>query len=429
MRKLIRNLLCLAVAALALTIPDSQAFASFNPEDWPRYCEVETGDTSKGYAMVEISGPLFDASGPDFHDVRVGQSDNAKTEEIPYDIVSKPYPAKETALPASLLNRGSSGKNTTATVDLGQKVQPHNHLVISTTGRDFIKEVTLEGSDDRHTWVKIRNSGKIADFTSRGPAYRRTDVTYDTVDFRYLRVTLSGGTGEAVYIDGIEVLYTGEAESPEKSVDMKITGREVSAQDKTSTIIITGGFNHLPVHRVELAAASTNFSRPVTIYGSSNLKEWLPVGAGVLASLDLTGFKEAHLSLPVTAEGYRYLKIIMNDGDSPPVKITGVTGFFYPRYFLFPCQEGYNYGIYFGNVSAKAPSYDIADFSSKVLETNPPVWKLSSSKVNPLFKEKPKVVPESEKHKWLLPGILAVLVAGLAVVIIKSLPKVMKGDE
>ncbi|MCL4442281.1 MAG: DUF3999 domain-containing protein [Firmicutes bacterium] len=413
---------------MVISVMAMPVMAAFNVSQWPKYCTVEPGDTTKGYVMAELSGPVYEAAFEDLRDVRVAQAAAGNYMEVPYDVVSRPDVPRETRLSASLINRGTIGKRSTATVYLGSSVSTHNHLRINTGSHDFIKVVTLEGSDDRTTWTKIGNSGKIADFSSAGQVFQRTDITYDPVDYRYLRVTLSGGTGEVVDITGIDVLFTDIKAGTEKGQDLRIVSQEVSPKDNSSIIVLTSGFANFPVHKVGFNVQSSNFSRPAVVYGSPDMKEWLPVGEGTLAAFSLADYSESQLTLPVNAPGYRYLKVVVRNGDSSPIRFGGAKGYYFPRYILFPVKPGSQYGIYFGNRTVNAPDYDLSSFSQKVLDTNPPVWQLSSPQANPLYKETPKVVPESEKHKWLLPGILTILVAGLALFIFRSLPKVMKND-
>ena len=429
MRKYLYVILFVVAASATFGILTPPAQAAFNVSDWPRYCAVESGDTTGGYALTEISGSLYEGAFEDLRDVRVAQTTAGKIEEVPYDVVSRSNVPKEIQLTASLMNRGVTGKSSTATVFLGASGLTHNHLKINTGSRDFIKEVTLEGSDDRTTWVKVKNSGKIADFSSSGRVFHQTDITYDSIDYPYLRVTLSAGTGEVVNIDGIEVFFDDIKAGNENYMELRVIDRQVSKKENTSIITMTSGYSNFPLHRVALSAGSTNFSRPAVIYGSADMKAWHQVGEGSLASFSLANYSESQMFLAVNSPGYRYLRVVVRNGDSAPVNFTGARGYYYPKYLLFPCKSGSRYGVYYGNRFVKTPEYDLNSFSVKILDTNPPVWKLSLPQANPLYQVKPKVVPESEKYKWLLPGILAVLVAALAVFIIKAVPKVMKDRD
>jgi hypothetical protein len=408
-----------------MTVP---ALAEFTVSQWQQFGEITTGDTAKGYALVEVTGPLAEQAAADLRDVRVVKTSGGSLEEIPYDIVTSTVQQQERSLSAAVLNRGTAGRDSTAIIDLGSSMMPHNRLRIHTASRNFIKEVTLAGSQNRQTWVEIRNSGKIADFRTTGQVFRQTEISYDSTDFRYLRIALAEGTGDAVVIDGIDVLYIENAPENEKHLPMKITDQETSAKDNSSIITMTGGFSKLTIDKLQFTVEDVNFSRPAVILASSDMKSWVRVGEGTLASFKLTNYTGTQLTLPLTPTSYRYLRVIIENGDSAPVKVLEVKGLYNPRYILFPVEAGGSYRVYVDNNAAQVPKYDLASFSDRVVAADPPIWGLAELQKNPEFKEN-KVVPASEKHKWLLPGVLAVLVAGLGFFIVRTLPKVMNDGK
>lgn len=423
--KKLTTVLAVVIAGALVLIPASPVLAAFAAGQWLKYCTIETGDISRGYALTEITGPLYQGAARDFRDIRVIGTAGNKTEEVPYDIVTVSALPQTIKLPAAMINRGISDKKSTATVDLGKKVR-HNNLNINTRSRDFIKEVTVEASEDGTSWLKVKSSGKIADFTSTGQLFHQTHVAYDPVDYRYLRVTLDGGSGKAVEIDGIEILFTDDKSGAEKNLEMEIVSQGQSKKDNTTEIVVTGGFNNFPIHSLNFAVDNTNFNRAAVIFGSNDRKEWEQVGDGQLVSFNLSGYTDVQLNVRINHTGYRFLKAVIHNGDSAPLRVLGVKGRYFPGYILFPCQTGREYRVYFGNQSAVAPAYDISAFSSRILSTNPPEWKLSAPRANPEYKT--PLPPESERQKWLLPSVLAILIAGLAVFIIKLVPKVMKGE-
>jgi len=423
-----KNIVGFILVCALLGFVTAPALASFAMSQWQYFAEVTPGDTAKGYAMVELIGPLCEEAAADLRDLRVVKTGGGSLAEVPYDIVNPPARYKERSLSAVVLNRGTIGNNSTATVDLGSSTMPHNRLRINTASRNFIKEVTLEGSHDRETWVKINNSGKIADFNTAGQVFHQTKITYDSADFRYLRIELNKGSGDVVEIDGIDVLFDDNKPDAEKYLSIEITDRELSKGNSASIITMTGGFSKFPISKLRFVVEDVNFSRLAVVYGSSDMQTWERVGEGTLASFKLTNYTGSQLTIPLTPNSFRYLRVTVNNGDSAPLTISEVKGVYYPRFILFPVETGGTYRVYVNNSSAQAPSYDLAAFSKRVLDGNPPVWGLTAPQKNPEYKDT-TVVPESEKHKWLLPGVLALLVAGLALFIIRTIPKVMNDKK
>ncbi len=415
-------LLALAIIAV-VALP---AEAAFIPDRWQKYSSINQGDIAKGYAMVELTPEIYHAASRDLRDLRMVWMDNGQMKALPYDIVSY----EETAVKkhsVTVINKGINNAKSTATVFLGESTGLHNNLEIQTADRDFIKQVTIEGSNDKTDWVKLDSSGTIADVSASGDDFRRTGVTYSPNDYRYLRITLTGD-GNPVSIDSVYILYRSEKAKPERQLSVNIVSRKIIEKDRSESIILTSGFNNLKLQSLSFSVDSVNFSRDIVIFGSHDMKEWVFIGEGKLELLKLPRSKQQSLSVPVNSPGYRYLKVVIKNRDNPPLKISGVAAKFIPEYLLFPCEKGGSFRLYLSNPAAKAPEYDLVKLSSEIMTTQPPLWTVSQLQNNPVYKMEPEKVPESEKHKWLLPGILAVLVAVLAIVIIKSLPHITKNQ-
>lgn len=409
------------LAAIALPVE-----AAFTPDRWQKYSSISKGDTARGYALIELKPAIYHLASPDLSDLRVVRLENGKTEELPYDIVSYGQPGMQ-KFPVTVINRGVNKTKSTATVFLGKKSGLHNHLEIQTADRDFIKQVIIEGSDNKTDWVKLDSSGTIADVSASGDGFRRTGVKYSRTDYQFLRITLTGA-GKPVSIDGVDILFTSEESKTERQIKMNIVSREIIEKDKSESIILTSGLKNLNLHSLKFSVDPVNFSRDITVFSSQDMKEWFFTGEGKLEMLSLPQSKQPRLSLPINSPGYRYLKVVIRNGDNPPLKISGINANFSPDYLLFPCDKPGSLRLYMSNRSAKAPEYDLVKLSPEIMATRPPVWSVSNPQDNPLFKVEPVKIPESEKHKWLLPGILAVLVAVLAIFIIKSLPHVTKNQ-
>lgn len=418
--RLISFVFSLITVIFMVSVP---ANASVDTTRWQKYSLISAGDTEKGYALVELTPPIYHSSSPNLGDLRIVRLEGSKNEEVPYDIVDLNVPI-QVARPGELINRGTQGSTTTATVFLGKR-QIHNHLVIHTTDTDFIKEVTIEGSDDRTNWIKLDSPGKIADFSNSGEGFSKRDLIYNPVDYPYIRVTLTGA-GKPVKIDGVDILFETGGAKTERELLLKTERREYLPKEQSDVITVSSSYNNLLIDRLLFNIDCADFSRWVTVYGGNTTKEWFPVGEGKLESFKQSSYVKTEFSLPVNSQGYRYLKVVIRNGDSPPLKISSVRAVFTPRYLLFPYKKGGEYRIYLTNPVAKVPEYDIRGFSLKILETNPPIWTISDPKSNPHFKPAVKAIPESEKHKWLLPSVLALLVAGLAVIIMKVMPGVNK---
>jgi hypothetical protein len=85
----------------------------------------------------------------------------------------------------------TAGSSTEATIDLGENPSEHNEVQIETTGRDFRRRVTVEGSDSVGAWKTLRSDAVIFAFQSDGKSVESNSVTYPASRYRYLRVRVS----------------------------------------------------------------------------------------------------------------------------------------------------------------------------------------------------------------------------------------------
>ncbi|WP_418790292.1 DUF3999 family protein [Phosphitispora sp. TUW77] len=433
-RSLIFLNMILTAAILATTIYSTMAApveaaatasveAAFAPDMWQKYCLIEQGDTAKGYALIELTPAIYSLASSDLRDLRAAALKDGRIEELPYDVVSYGQTIVQKS-PVAVINRGVNKTKSTATVFLGENAGLHNHLEIRTADKDFIKQAAIEGSDDGVDWVQLDSSGTIADVTAYGDGFRRTGVNYSQTNYRFLRITLTGA-GDPVSIEGVDILFKNQQKAVERSIKLQVVSLKTIKKSKAESIILTSGFNNLKLHSLEFSVVEpADFSRDVSVFVSQDKENWVFAGEGKLEMLSLPQSKQPNLILPIDSQGYPYFEVLISNGDNPPLKISEVKGSYTPDYVLFPCQKKDSFRLYLSNKSANAPKYDLVNLSKKIMAASPPVWHITNPKDNPSYKAAP--VPESEQHNWLLPGILAIMAAALAFLIIKSLPHVMK---
>ena len=84
------------------------------------------------------------------------------------------------------------------------------------------------------------------------------------------------------------------------------------------------------------------------------------------------------------------------------------------RNIIFPSQAGGDYWLYFGNLQAHAPSYDLSMVLAKSTLDNAVSVSAEGRQANPGYKPpEPPVKPLSERYPGLLYGVLGIAVLGL----------------
>ena len=108
-----------------------------------------------------------------------------------------------------IFNCSRSGSLSEASVDLGEDPGDHNEVEVETTGTNFRRQVTVEGSDSDRDWKMLKNDGVIFSFSSQNDSVDSNTVSYPTSRYRYLRIRVQRdelNDREAPKIDGVKAM-------------------------------------------------------------------------------------------------------------------------------------------------------------------------------------------------------------------------------
>jgi Protein of unknown function (DUF3999) len=181
-----KSLLFVIVAALVLVVSVS---AQTSLSLWPYYVEITPASAAGQLYDVVVPLPVIDKARADLADLRLFDSANR---EIPYAIRIRRDLDERREIPTRLFNYGFAGPSTSeVTVDLGENPGEHNEIEIDTNGRNFRRQVVIEGSDSGREWRTLSSDGVLFSFASQNNVAESEKVTYPTSRYRYLRVKVS----------------------------------------------------------------------------------------------------------------------------------------------------------------------------------------------------------------------------------------------
>jgi hypothetical protein len=179
---------------------------------------------------------------------------------------------------------------------------------------------------------------------------------------------------------------------------------------------------NLPVTRLECRPRATLFQRSVQAW------EEVPDGRGgrfrrELGSADWKRMTDSKnfLTLNLTSRPQTDTLFLETDnGDNPPIELDNFRLTYPVTRLVFKSSEPPT--LYYGNPSIPAPSYDLSLVAAKLLSADKVVATLGAEDV---LKEAAWTEgdPLTGVRGWLFWGILALVVAGLIVVIVRLLPK------
>jgi len=174
-------------------------------------------------------------------------------------------------------------------------------------------------------------------------------------------------------IDSIQAWHLDDAAEIKAADDVEIpVGAfrvEEEPQEKRTRVRVTSGGE--PISGLRLAVADRNFGRPARVerpQPATRTRDGggLPpqvLGSARVHRIDLRGISSEELAVKIPESRYRDYEIVIDNADSPPLEITGVTAFGPAYEVVFLARPGQAYRLAYGAANAEearfvTPRYD-----------------------------------------------------------------------
>lgn len=341
-------LVCLFAASVGALTPDEWRFS-------------QTIDLSKaGLTRVNLPPETIDAARPNLEDIRVLDAAGA---EVPF-LIDRPAPKRESSVRAKELRTELLPGATQITLTTGTKSPLKGVTLQAPAEAEFIKPVKVGGSPDGKGWRQITNAQPI--FRMKGGAENlRVSFTEGAWDF--VRLTIDDSKATAVPFTGV-LLDLAEEKAPVEPVTATIKARDESPG--STRISLDLGAANLSIAAVRIDAADPLFARAIIVavpeLANENVREQV-LCTGSIYRLDVTGKPESRLEVPVNAQvRSRELILVIQNGDSPPLKINAVQIDRRPARLVFLAREPGRYRLLAGNEQYPAPNYDLSGMAEQL---------------------------------------------------------------
>jgi len=343
-----KTTLVLALCAVSGAI----ASAAPLPPDWKNDQTVQVDQTG----LLKLSLPLetLDAARPNLEDLRL--YDDAGR-EVPFR-VERPTPAPRAVRSARNFRVTLAGNATTATFDTGL-AQPLDRITLETPARDFIKAVTLEGSNDGQSWQAVARDQLI--FRRDGAS--RLHLELAPAAWAHLRATVDDRRAEAIPLTGATVHAADPTPAPAEPLELKLVERDESAGQTRFTLLAAGA--RVALAGLQIEATDPLFTREVTLayrdYVEGEVRESV-LARGTIYRVALEG-QPATSNLSFAAEAIlptRELILTVQNGDSPPLNVAAIRATRRPVYVAWLAAQPGPFHFLSGNAKCAAPRYDLA---------------------------------------------------------------------
>jgi hypothetical protein len=418
-----------------------------------KYFKDVSGDGGNGDLIrIDIDSDIYDATAADFGDIRILGPANA---EIPYAVsldTANEIRTKDIYNQAKINSlRKFDDNRIELIVEISEKNLRISGISLRTSSRNYEKQLSISGSADMIEWKPICENAAVFDYSELTPISNNT-VRFDADGLRFYKITISNisenkqsprtelitekRTGndfsviekivldrEALKINGIDFLTIEKTKAAGKTQtrEYPLTAPTIKEYKGKTEIILNS--RREPIESFSIKTSSTNFSRQISVYGSDDEKEWRCLGNGKITGIEIAGYREHHLSIPIPRSRLKHYKISVLNGDAPPLSGLAATASGAVFFIEMINRENTNdLKVYYSGSNIPAPSYDIREITDKLKNPSFAQMRFGEEKANPSYRQAGEFSFLNNKPAFIT--IVLLMVAILSFTLFKNFKKI-----
>jgi Protein of unknown function (DUF3999) len=397
-------------AALAIILAISASPSYF------KYRRQLQSTNSVGQHYLVVDEVLWRHARPDLNDLRM----YATEKEIPYKMTVETGGSETEQKQFRVLQPASIGGKTQFLLDMsGVDEYDRIHLTLAT--KNFVAHARVEGQDDPHgTKWALLGITTLYDLSDEKLGTNST-LQIPLSAFKFLKVTVDSAVKPSDVKNG-----TAGATRAQKAVWREVTATSSVQQHGKETVITFDVPANTPVERLTLDIDPTqsNFYRQIQIRGSQDEPYATDQISRIHMLRDGQKVDVERTSIELCGNCQRTLKAVIQNGDDPPLKITGAHLLQWERRIYFDSDAGERPWLYYGDEKLAAPEYDYAKLFQK--EATIQAVALDPEVNNAAYVPRPDDRPWSDQHPALLWIAILAAVIILGTVAVRSLKTTAK---
>lgn len=341
-----------------------------------------------GLVKISLPAETLGAARPGLEDLRI--YDEAG-HEVPYH-AERSRPADRTVRDARSFQVSLAASETVLLLETGIS-PPIEGVTLNSPARSFIKSVRVEGSRDRQTWQRLAQGQPIFR-QAYGPS--QLYVAFPPGAWPFLRLTVDDRRSEPVPFSGARIHGAALESSPLEPVPIAILERIENPGETRLTLNL--GAAHLQLARLRIETSDALFTRELTAAVrriSENAVIEQALARGAIYRLAIEGQPaSSNLSFPIEAAvPENELLLLIQNHDSPPLRVTGITAERRPVYVIFHAPQSGRYHLLTGHAQCPAPRYDLAALGSDLEKVPVSALAVTALSAHPSYRQ-PETLPE-----------------------------------
>jgi hypothetical protein len=342
-------------------------------------------------------------------------------QEVPYALIVERGSRENDNKDVRVLQQSVVGGKTQFMIDMTD-VAEYDHIALRLAAKNFVAHARVEGQEDLHgtQWALLAES--ILYDLSKEHLGGNSILRLPLSTYKYLRVTIDGPVKPADIL-GASSEFRQEQKAVWRDVGGAPTVAEMpmsaargdsSRMGRKGTVLTFAVPENVPVNRVtfDIDPAQPNFRRSVQVEGDKDAY----IGSGEIDRVHMvrSGQKidSDDYDVSFSAVGHKEIKVIIDNGDDPPLKIKSARLQQLEHRLYFDAPASGPLTLYYGDEKLDPPVYDYAKLFLLAKDAAPA--QLETEQTNAAYTGRPDERPWTEKHPAVLwiAIVAAVLILG-----------------
>lgn len=327
-------------------------YAAEFPPAWQHFQTLRLNQS--GLLRFDLPAATLDAAQADLRDVRLFDDTGR---EVPF-ILERTVPVRPASRPAESFKSSLVGDTTVVTITTGAP-QPLQAVTLETPAPEFLKAVTIEGSADGRLWTRLAAGEPF--FRQFGAS--RLQLPLAGRAWPQLRLTIDNRRSPPIPITGARVHPAPAERVAQYPIGVEIVEREEAGQQTRLTLRLAAA--NATLGALTLETPEPLFTRSVSLvlrqFNESEITETVLDRDTIfrLAANDTARAENLTFDAGVVVPA-REIVLVIENGDSPPLPVTGVSASSQPVAMTFHTGESRAFHLLSGNPGAPPPRYDLA---------------------------------------------------------------------
>jgi uncharacterized protein DUF3999 len=372
--------------------------------------------TPGGQRYVAVDEAIWKNARPDLGDLRLYSGQ----QEVPYALTVERGSRESDNKDVRVLQQSVVGGKSQFVIDMAD-VAEYDHIALKLAAKNFVAHARVEGQDDLHgkNWALLAEP--ILYDLSKEDLGGNSVLRLPLSTYKYLRVTIDGPVkpddvlgATSEFRQEQKAVWRNAGGAPTVAEQPATTVRGESSRQGKATVLTFAVPENVPLDRVtlDIDPAQPNFRRSVQVTDDKDVY----IGSGEIDRIHMvrSGQKidsDEH-DVSFSAVGHKTIKVIIYNGDDPPLKLNSARLQQLERRIYFDAPASGQVTLYYGDEKLEPPVYDYAKLFLLAKDAAPA--QLGGEVANAAYTGRPDERPWTERHPAVLwiAIVAAVLVLG-----------------